>query len=284
MQRKNRVLLRKIIFAWSMVLACRVAGAETLDYRLAYRGLLTLFLWKELADVRLVTKADDQGRCELAMRLTTRNHALAEAVRPTRYLWWSRSSAGPERVEVVKIRDLGPRKLEVRLGLVEKERLRYYKGDFEPPPDGGEVFEPLEDGVPHPRMRLRRQRSLPAGRLLDPLGFVAGARWHRYEQGPFSAPVLYKDELRDYRARLLARTSVKVGDRRLPALAVHFSRSRPGAARREGFMRIWFSDDPRRLPLRFMIRGKVGALEVVLRPESLHAERPPATCRPSEAD
>ena len=148
MQRKNRVLLRKIIFGGLVVLACRGAGSETLDYRLAYRGLFTLFIWKELADVQLTAEADTLGRCELAMRLTTQDHPLAEAVRPTRYLWWSRS--------------------------------------------------------------------------------------------------------------------------------------RPGEARREGFMRVWFSDDERRLPLRFRIRGRVGALEVTIRPESLEAQGVPAACRPSE--
>ncbi len=280
MQRKNRVLLRKIIFGWLMVLACRGVAAETLDYRLAYRGLFTFFIWKELADVRLLAEAGDQGRCELAMQLTTQNHALAEAVRPTRYLWWSRSSGGPERVEAVVIRDLGPKALEVRLGLVSGDRLRYYKRDFEPPPARAERFEPLEGHRPHPALRLRRRKTLPAGRLLDPLGFVARARWHDYRQGGFEAPVLYKDELRRYRAHLVGRTTLKLGGRRLPTLEVHFSRSPPGEARHEGFMRVWFSDDERRLPLRFRIRGRVGALEVTLRPKSLDADRVPAVCRP----
>ncbi len=280
MQRENRVLLRKIIFGWLMMFVCRGMAAENLDYRLAYRGLLTLFIWKELADVRLLAEAGDPGRCQLAMQLTTQNHALAETVRPTRYLWWSSSFPGPERVEAVVIRDLGPKALEVRLGLVMGDRLRYYKRDFEPPPARAEQFEPLEGHRPHPALRLHRRKTLPAGRLLDPLGFVVRARWHDYQQGDFEAPVLYKDELRRYRAHLVGRTTLQLGGRRLPALEVHFGRSRAGEARREGFMRVWFSDDDRRLPLRFHIRGRLGALEVTLRPRSLDADGAPSVCRP----
>ncbi len=275
-------MLRKIILGWLVVLACRSAGAETLDYRLAYRGLLTLFLWKELADVQLTAEADAQGRCELAMRLTTQDHPLAEAVRPTRYMWWSRNRPGLERVEAVVIRDLGPKALEARLALVGGEHLDYYKRDFKPPPPKAEHFQPLNGDRPHPALESGARKSLPNGRLLDPLGFVVRARWFDYERGPLVAVVLYKNEVRNYKARLVGRDVIEPAGRKVPALVVRFSRDHRQAARREGFMRVWFSDDRRRLPLKFVIRGKVGALQVVLRPQGLTSGAVPEVCRPSE--
>ncbi len=84
--------------------------SDYLNYKLKYRGFITLFIWKELADIAFISDAkieDFEGNqsCQLAMKLTTENHSFSESLHPYRYQW--RSKVSPDLSKVYLVEEIG---------------------------------------------------------------------------------------------------------------------------------------------------------------------------------
>ena len=283
-------------------------NAEHLRYRLAYRGILTAFVWKELAEVAFtaaaaISKQAPEPSCELVMRLTTENNGFAEYLRPTRYRWRSFSDPALQRALLVEVIELTDDDREHRVSWfdwkrrsIELFRLRKrrfvpaFLGDWEQPAEdaeepGRDFLRTLLRDEPPAREGERRMswaKAVPIRpdrtRLLDPLGFLYAARWHDYGGGDLVLPVSYKEEIRNYRAHLAGRGSLQVNGTRYRVLEVEMRRRNAREAEEEGFMRVWFSDDSRRLPLRFLVDGFIGKIRLRILPESLARSRQPWPC------
>ena len=254
---------------------------ERLHYALAYRGLFTAFVWKALAEVTLEAgriSFEDGFECELALGLSTAGHPFAELLRPTRYRWISRADLLLERLDWVEWWDLTDDDLEHRLAWVDWSGRRMMlfkllKRRRPPPPlgaDGRFLASRLQGPPEGPEGRwfsYHKERPLPAQlhALNDPLSFLQAARWHDWRRGELRRVVAFKDEFRHYRARLLGRRTLTLKGRRWPVLLVELLRRDPHEADEEGFLRAWFSDDGRRLPLRFEVDGVIGRLRLELR-------------------
>ncbi len=281
-------------------------NSEHLRYRLAYRGILTAFVWKELAEVAFTASAAisqqaPEPACELVMSLTTENNGFAEYLRPTRYRWRSFSDPVLQRALLVEVKELTDDDREHRVSWIDWKRRRIelfrlrkrrtvpgFLGDWEADGTGEpdhRLLRTLLRDEPPPRKGERRMswaRAVPIGaaitRLLDPLGFLYAARWHDYGRGDLVAPVSYKKEIRTYRAHLLGREWLELDGVRHRVLKVEMRRRNDREAEEEGFMRVWFSDDSRRTPLRFVIDGFIGQIRLRILPESIARGSQPLPC------
>ena len=287
---------------------------EYLLYRLAYRGIFTAFTWKKLADVAFIA-ADSpqvfqgQTACELRMRLSTEDYTLAEVMRPTRYEWRSLAAPDLDRVYLVEVSDIttgDERERRVKWldwphRSIELFRLREREPITSTPffDDDDSVITgytwEADGSKPVPAFLLDDEplienRYTPliydktmiigddAQHLIDPLAFIYAARWHDYREGDLVRPIAYKDEIRHYRAHLLDREQLTIGQAGITALKVDMQRTHLKDAKDEGFMRVWFSDDARRIPLKFIIDAKVGAMRVHIVPASFERIRPTHYC------
>jgi hypothetical protein len=279
------------------------AEAEHWVYRLAYRGILTAFAWKELADVAFtarVAPARVQGEaaCELEMRLSTEAHRFAEFLRPTRYRWRSFSDPMLQRVLLVEMAELTDDDREHRITwvdwsrrsielfrLLKRRKVPEFLGDWQQEGRDHGLLRALLRDEPEYRpgerlMSWDKALSLDSvtEHLLDPLGFVHAARWHSWKEGDLVRPITFKDEIRHYRAHLVGREPVIVGGVPRSALKVEMRRRNTGEAKEEGFMRVWFSDNERRTPLKFVIDGFIGRIRLRLLPGYDGERRQPWPC------
>ncbi len=81
--------------------------SDYLTYKLKYSGFISLFIWKELADVVFISKTqseDFEGNpiCQLEMKLSTENYSFSESLHPYRYKWRSKVSADLAKIYLVE--------------------------------------------------------------------------------------------------------------------------------------------------------------------------------------
>lgn len=287
------------------------AHNEYLLYRLAYSGIFTAFLWKDLADVALVTGPDNDRRlqqvnsCEITLKLTTENYALAESLRPTRYTWRSIIAPDLSRTYLIEERDEGAeaelnaswldwqndsidlyrmrKKIPVggNTGFFEDENsaiLAWEQDGAKPPPPALSHYPMLDNKYTY--LVYDKTVVLPeTERLIDPLTLLYAARWNDYQSQPeIVLPISYEDEIRYYKARLTGHETLHIGSTDVPTLKIDIQRTDRQTSKEEGFLIMWVSDDERRIPLQFDIKAKVGKLRVFAREQSLGEQSSADSC------
>jgi len=278
-------------------------GTEYLTYKLSYSGLITGFVWKDLADVSfhiLPGEMEFQGikTCEGIMRLTTENHSFAELIHPIRYEWISLSDPRLERTYLVEQIDRG-RSDNHRLVWLDwdKEKFRFYRkrelkefekaeawdfgGDaevvYEWDKDGREAvpdfldrYPPVNDGQLSYLIHKKTEDGLETETAIDPLSLVYKLRQHDFEQHPqFDLVLTLDDEIGHYRVTYMGNDVIEIDKNPVEAMVVQVSRTDEEEAKKEGWVKIWFSDDSIRIPLNFQAEAPVGKMRVQITEQSL---------------
>jgi hypothetical protein len=288
------------LLAWLLLLTLTApataerAGAASaptaLHYRLSYSGLITGYIWKELADVTLhltpqPTVWRDEPAVRLMMEVTTKGYSVAETLHALRYRWESLLSPDLQRTLLVRVSDHGDsdshevywydwaqrlialyRKREQRdvsIPMFDSEPILEWESDHLPP------APPFID--PHPEVApglgyLLQNKQRP-GRLdraaIDPLAMLLLLRQHNYRQEASRLlQIINEDDLAPYQARLLGTERLPRGDCHDPALKVEVRRHNESGE--EGVMTLWLSDDAQRLPLRIDVDASLGMLHIEL--------------------
>ncbi|UCE89258.1 MAG: DUF3108 domain-containing protein [Pseudomonadota bacterium] len=289
----------------------RVPNAENLLYTLSYSGILSAYVWAELADVAVSAPAAQrpfagQPSCELSLRLSTEDHGFAELLRPVRYHWRSRVSPDLLRAYLAEEIDDGKRQrhrtvwLDWENGKVELYRKRQLVAVPQYAPDdeenlGNQQFSWEHDGdkaLPaflDTRPRIDAQLSslvfdkavqLPTDEpIIEPLASLFAVRWHDFDaSGELPMTVSYRDEINANRARLIGRETIALAQSTAATLRVAIMRSNEEEAGKEGTLTLWLSDDPRRLPLQIEIDAGFGKLRLQIAEASHQEQPPPARC------
>jgi hypothetical protein len=278
-------------------------GIEYLTYKLSYSGLITGFVWKDLADVSfhiLPGEMEFRGikTCEGIMRLTTENHSFAELIHPIRYEWISLSDPGLERTYLVEQIDRG-RSDNHRIVWLDwdKEKFRFYRkrelkevekaevwdfGDdaeivYEWDKDGRETvpefldrYPPVNDGQLGYLIHDKTEKGLKTDNAIDPLSLVYKLRHHDFNAQPQIDLVLTLEKDIDmYRATYVGKDQIYIDKTLVDALIVQVSRTDEEEAKKEGWVKIWFSDDSARIPLNFQAEAPVGKMRVQITEQSL---------------
>ncbi len=290
----------------------RVDGGEYLVYRLSYRGIFTAFVWKDLADLVLISGQrpitfERQPGCHLQLKLSTENYAVAEALRPTRYQRLSIVDPRLQRTLLVEeIEDSTEDEQNAtwvnwadrRIELFRQRRqitdgsAGFFFDDDDPYPadvewekDGARPLpdflntSPLLDGKYTPLVYDKAIDIPDLESLLDPLSLIFAARRQVDDSSQERIfPVTYEDEIRYYRIHALGREDVDIAGTRLPAHKLEIKRTRLESAEDKGLLIMWLSDDERRIPLQFEIQAKVGKVKIHIRAESLRDNRNTDSC------
>ncbi len=290
----------------------RLDGGEYLVYRLSYRGIFTAFVWKDLADLALISGQrpitfEQQPGCHLQLKLSTENYAVAEVLRPTRYQRHSIVDPGLQRALLVEeIEDSTEDEqnatwinwMDKRIELFRQRRqitddsAGFFFDDDDPYPaemeweeDGARPLpdflntSPLLEGKYTPLVYDKSIDIPDLESLLDPLSLIFAARRQVDDSSQERIfPVTYEDEIRYYRIHALGREDVDIAGTRLSAHKLEIKRTRLEGAEDKGLLIMWLSDDERRIPLQFEIQAKVGKVKIHIRPESLHNNRNTDSC------
>lgn len=263
---------------------------EELHYRLSYSGLITGYLWKELADVTLRLTPEpvtflDAAASHISMDVTTAGYHLAETVHPLRYHWQSTLSPDLKRSQLVEVVDEGQsdiheifwydwkknliagfrkrQQLDVAIPLFDDEPVMEWEKDYLPPaPAFLAPRPPVAPGLGY----LLRTTHL-AGKLnrdaIDPLAMLLQLRRHDFKkQGPLELQIVIDDEVAPYQARLIEQTTME--RRGCSANIIKVEVRRSDESGEDGVMTLWLSDDPLHLPLRIDVDAPLGMLHVDL--------------------
>lgn len=272
------------------VTASAESAPSALHYRLSYSGLITGYVWKELADVTLNLTPEptvwrDEPAVRLVMEVSTEGYSVAETLHALRYRWESLLSPDLQRTLLVRVIDRGDsdshevywydwqqklitlyRKRELRdvsIPMFDSSPIMEWEADHLPP------APPFIDTQPEvaPGLSYLLQHKQRTGRLdneaIDPLAMLLQLRRHDYRQEAARLlPIINEDDLATYQARLLGTEPLARGDCHDPALKIEVRRHDESGE--EGVMRLWLSDDARRLPLRIDVDASLGMLHIEL--------------------
>ena len=278
-------------------------GTEYLTYKLSYSGLITGFAWKDLADAAFYIQSGEMTfegvrTCEGIMRLTTENHSFAELLHPIRYEWISLTDPGLNRTYLVEEVDSGKsdnhhivwldwgneefrfyrkRKLNKidktpnwNFGGEEEYVYEWDRDGKEPIPDFLDRYPPVNDGKMGYLIHDKTESGLEAETAIDPLSMVYRLRDHDFDSEPsVDITLTLNKDIEDYRATLVGKEEIWVNKTKLDALVVQITRRDETEAEKEGWLRVWFSDDELRIPLNFQAEAPVGKFRVKVTESSL---------------
>lgn len=243
-----------------------VLAEEELNYLVSYRGVFSVGARIPIADVSLVTRSPgaDAGYRETEMGVTSQPYAAVEAFYPIRYRfrsWYLEDHSTCVAAEYFE--------RNRRSGV--KHRLIYLDDPQQPfvihnlLTDGQGDLEALQDGS------YRAGHPLPsqAGRF-DRLGLLQRVRGAALVPGMhIEAQVTNGKTMLRYQAKVEARERIEVAGRTWNALKLRFDgykkdgHGKDRHAHRPVF--IWFSDDPRHIPLRAVSRHVLGRFSIELK-------------------
>ena len=282
-----------------------IPDTEYFTYKLSYSGILTLFTWSDLADAAIYLQPDGyrfEGKdsCQLVMELSTENYSVAERFHPVRYRWKSINSSDMKRAYLVEVIDKGKNDSHeaVWLDWPNRQFELYRKREMKP---GKENYwdedldfwddEPKKEfvwekdgkkGVPHflghypkvdgDKSYLIHRKSvagLDIDSAVDPLGMIYLARQHDFSEGEdMIINITVDDEVKRYRARLLGMDTLTIGSEKVTARQIEVTLSNEDEAEEEGWLKLWLTDDERRIPIRFQVDATVGEMKIEITEKS----------------
>ncbi len=263
---------------------------EELHYHLSYSGLITGFIWKNLADVTLrlspeSTTFRESAAKRLSMDVSTANYSVAETLHPIRYRWESTLSEDLQRTLQVTIVDKGEsdsheifwydwdnhlisgfrkrEQVDVSIPMFDEDPvLEWEKDTLSPPP---EFISPQPDVAAGLSYLLTSQRLQDRLRTdaIDPVAMFHKLRWHDFEKQPSTTlQILFEEELAPYVATTAGTQELSLGECTVAATRVEIHKGDESGE--DGMMTLWLSDDIHRLPLRIDVDASLGELHVLL--------------------
>ena len=239
---------------------------ERLDYRVSYRGVLSLGQDVQIADVSLQTRAlgGELGLREVSLEASSAAFPAIESVYPIRYRFRTWLSADKGRL-------VGFETYEK----TRKERHRLYLRD------GSELgVTPLDTGDGAARRAIARIESgeglagaAVQGLLLDRLGLLARVRREALAEGAeYRFAVTHGRHSMVYRVRVEVAQTLQLGGQSVPAWKLRFDgfRLKDEGAQEPSHrpVYIWLSRAPGHVPLRADSRHAVGLFRVELEPSA----------------
>lgn len=244
-------------------------AAETLDYRVYYKGLLSAMQAVSIADASLVTDTADGGGLEVStLSLSSAAHEVVDALYPIRYRLRSVHDAAGGNLRLIE-RFKRTRKVKHDLAWVDRPagRLHYLKAKEQGP-------AATLPAALHPWVGKARfgdagtpARAVPAV-LLDRLALLQVLRHRIPAAGQvLTLPVTDGPEEFHYQVRLAGIETIEVGGRSRPAWRLRvegFKVGRDGTTGEADHAPIsmWIGRDAERIPLRFKIEHSVGDFTV----------------------
>lgn len=281
-----------------------IPDTEYLSYKLSYSGIFTLFAWKDLADMAIYiqpksNRFNGNKSCQIVMELSTENYSVAETFHPIRYQWRSTCSPDLKKAYLVEVIDKGKndshevvwldwsnRQFELYRKRELKATRKNYWDDNEfwnGEPESDYVWEKDgKKGLPlflshYPKLEGERSYlihrksvdGLDIESAIDPLGMVYLTRQYDFSQGDdMMIDITVDDEVKLYRARFLGKDTIDIGSEKVVTLKIEVMLSNEQEAENEGWLKLWLSDDERRIPVRFQVDATAGEMKIEITEKS----------------
>jgi hypothetical protein len=265
-------------------------GSEELHYHLSYSGLVTGYIWKDLADMTLnlspeVTELQGQPAARIQMEVTTANYGIAEAIHALRYRWESILSTDLQRTLLVRVVDQGDsdrhdiywydwqnkslslfrkrKQRDVSIPLIDEEpKLEWEKNNLPEVPEFIDSHPTVAPGLSY-LIQTKHIKGRLNDDAIDPLTMLQRLRHHNYrEHASLQLQIINEADLAPYQARFVGSGTLKHGSCSTQTLKLKVRRSNRSGE--DGVMTIWLSDDERRIPLRIDVEAPLGMLHVEL--------------------
>lgn len=279
-------------------------SGEYLAYNIAYSGLLTGFVWKNLADMAIFVKpgkgdVDHHPVCQSVMQLSTENHSFAETFHPVRYEWVANNNPDLTFTRLVEIIDSGKsenhhvvwldwphekirvyRKRELK---PEEDQQLSFLGEqwFETPKlvwerDGKETLPPflthyprVDDGRRSYLIHDKTVDDIVEEPALEPLGSLVVIRRHDYvKDGDLNINITINEEVKPYAVQYQDEQTLRIGNTSVPTIRLRIT-GNDEEGKKEGWMDIWLTKDELHLPVQYQLDAPVGKMRVQITEESL---------------
>lgn len=241
------------------------AGADSLRYQVVYKGLFSAGARMPIADVRLQTRVPggESGYREAEMQVSSEAYGHVEAFYPIRYRFRSWYLEDHSSV-------LASEYCERNKRSGKKHRLI----QLDDPSKPFVVHNLLVEG---PTMLHRllageypsdaRERGIPE--RFDRLGLLQSVRARALQPGDvFQAAVTNGKKMFEYRVSVEALEAIETAGRQWGAVKVRFDALEPDKQGKERHAHrpvfIWFSKEPRHVPLRAISRHALGSFVIEL--------------------
>jgi len=249
-------------------------NSEKLVYRVSYQGVLTVGLPVEIARATLQLDAETglvDGAIvrRASLQVSTEPFPRMEALYPFRYTYQSWFDPALQFSLLVSLRrDTSTRRHELiwfdrKQGLVHSYRTEHGGsriGNALP-----QFIQRLLDIERPQQFRKRRVLELPEVDVLDRMSMLYELRNRSLLPGQVvELPVSDGKELAAYRILVEAREAIDFFNRSVPALRLRLTPVFHKGDDRGYAVRVWLSDDERRIPLRFHSSKFGGAIELRL--------------------
>ena len=249
-------------------------AGETLQYTVRYRGLLSVFLPVEIATATLSLQSaaetvDDEQLRRATLVVTTEPFPRMESLYSLRFSYDSWFDPGLKYTTVV---DMRKQTSDSRHELLWFNRSQGVVHSYRKVPQTGSSAPVLPGFLrqvsrlqPEEKFRERAVLQLTGSDVLDRLAMLYALRQRTLEAGEIvELAVSNGKDLLGYRVAVEAREPVVFDGNRIAALRLSFTPRFTSGGGRDYLVRVWLSDDERRLPLRFHSSRFGGAIELNL--------------------
>ncbi|MEN8170368.1 MAG: DUF3108 domain-containing protein [Pseudomonadota bacterium] len=284
-----RLLVMLLLF---ISLPAHAQEREQLHFHLSYSGLLTGFMWKELADVNLTLQPEettflDQPASRIEMTVSTEHYGFAESFHALRYRWESILTPDLQRIQLVRVIDEGDsnshdvywydwskdlisefrkrKQIDVSIPMFDDEdgpKLEWEKDTFKRTPKFIDPYPPVTEKLGY-LIQKKYHKGVLNGDAIDPLTMLMRLRHHDFHgENTILLNIINEESLEPYLARLSGTAELQFNGCTEQAIKIEIRRSNHNGE--DGVMHMWLSDDARRLPLRIDVDAPLGSLHIEL--------------------
>ncbi|MBE9526346.1 MAG: DUF3108 domain-containing protein [Proteobacteria bacterium] len=251
-------------------------SGETLHYKLSYQGLLTSFVWADLADVKLSFVADTQLADTLSnknktghkfiVNINTEHYLKAELIQPVRYSYTATTDTVLEKILLVEKIDLGKANRHEFLWLdwQAKETYLFEVNESVSPAQNQKIPKyfnsiQLSDSQRTQLVYKESGDKISHENILDPLSLIyyLRTRDNIEESEKFIA---VSDDIRKYKIKFMGKETLKLNDQKYQSKKYKIQTHE----NKDKFYYVWLTDDKKKIPLRFAMDAPLGQLNINL--------------------
>ncbi|MCK5667016.1 MAG: DUF3108 domain-containing protein [Thiotrichaceae bacterium] len=252
-------------------------SGETLHYKLSYQGLLTSFLWADLADVQLSfrdhiklfdTAVDnEQNGLQFIVNVSTENYLKAELIQPVRYSYIATTNTFLKKTLLVENIDQGYDKRHEFLWLDWKNKSTQLFEIVESETHDTVLENIAEFFIQFPPAQSQKQNllykksgdSITPVSVLDPLSLIYYLRTQDdiQENEIFIA---ISDDIRKYKIEHMDKEILRLNGQAIVSNKYKIQTDE----KKNKFYYVWLADDKKKIPLRFAMDAPLGHLNIDL--------------------
>lgn len=250
-------------------------SAETLYYKLSYRGLLTSMIWADLADIKMTSlqHSDDEQKSQtFELFLTTKHYKKAELFHPVRYTYRSTIDRALQRTVLVEEQDTGNNQSYDVLWLDWQKKTTHLFAKC-----GTQSDCPTIEHLPYSLLVKEKNKQLSykesgdpisATQVLDPLSILYFLRTLDFTERT-EISLVVADDIRLYQIEKQAVELLSLKDKKIPATKFKLH----SREKKDNYYFIWLSNDQDKVPLRLSMDAPLGKLEINLMQRHFFSEQ-----------